>query len=843
MIKKITTLSFAFGLSSLSLLAQVEKPEPEDTLRKEEGRLPVFSMSTGDLEGDFGAQDVSGLLQSSRDVFTSTAGYNFGSARFRIRGLGSENSTVMINGIRMNSLELGWASWSNWGGLNDITRNMETKVGLVASDYTFGGVLGYSYLNARASAIRKGNRVSYAYSNRSYRHRAMVTTSTGMMKNGLAIAASASRRYAGEGYVEGTFYDSWSYFISLEKKLNEKHSLGFVGFGAPLSRGRSGIVVQEAYDLKDNNYYNPNWGYQEGKKRNAKVVETHLPVLIGSHYWTINDKSKLETSVSYSFGERKSSSLNWFDAKDPRPDYYRYLPSYYELTDRAEYNRLVNAWTQDENFGQINWNDLYQANYKNLYTVENAGGIQGNNVTGNRSKYILENRNINSKIISANSIYKNRINDRMNFAAGTNITSHKSRNYKEIKDLLGGDFWIDIDNMADRDFNDDNLSQNNVENPNTPLKEGDVFGYDYDINMFRTETFAQVEHKAPKFETYAAVMVSTTSFDRYGNMKNGRFPDESKGQGEKHSFFNYGAKGGALYKLTGRNFLSVNASYLTRAPLPRNVYLAPTIRDEVVTNLTSEKIMAFDVNYIMRYSRWKSRVSIYYSSNKDITMLNSYYHDEFQTLVNYSMTGVDQVRMGLELGTEYQFTQTWTGTAVLALGDHRYVSQPLATINRTNSPELIAKDRKVYLKNYKIGGMPQQALSVGVKYSSPKYWFAGANFNYYADINLEPNPDRRTSEAVENLVSSDPGWSEILDQTKLDNHYTVSLFGGKSWRLKGGKYFLSWTLNVNNLLNNRDFATGGFEQLRYDNFNINKFPPKLGYFYGMTYFTMLSLRF
>ena len=37
--------------------------------------------------------------------------------------------------------------------------------------------------------------------------------------------------------------------------------------------------------------------------------------------------------------------------------------------------------------------------------------------------------------------------------------------------------------------------------------------------------------------------------------------------------------------------------------------------------------------------------------------------------------------------------------------------------------------------------MPQQATSLGLKYNAPKYWYAGINFNYFADIYLSPNPD------------------------------------------------------------------------------------------------------
>jgi hypothetical protein len=138
--------------------------------------------------------------------------------------------------------------------------------------------------------------------------------------------------------------------------------------------------------------------------------------------------------------------------------------------------------------------------------------------------------------------------------------------------------------------------------------------------------------------------------------------------------------------------------------------------------------------------------------------------------------------------------------------------------------------------------MPQTAASVGLKYSSPKFWFVGTNFNYFADIYLDANPDRRTEEAIEGLVASDPQVDEILAQTKLDNGYTINAFAGKSWRIKG-KYYLRINVNVNNVLDTKDLATGGFEQLRYDSRDVGRFPPKIGYMYGRTYFAMVSFTF
>ena len=187
-------------------------------------------------------------------------------------------------------------------------------------------------------------------------------------------------------------------------------------------------------------------------------------------------------------------------------------------------------------------------------------------------------------------------------------------------------------------------------------------------------------------------------------------------------------------------------------------------------------------------------------------------------------------------------------TGVVAKGDYIYNSRPKVTITQDNSSELLAKDRVVYLKNYKVGGFPQSAASVGFKYRAPKYWFVGVNANYFDDIYVDINPDRRTAEAMkgsdpdmQGIITSDPQWDEILAQEQLDPGFTLNLYGGKSWKIK--KYYIYLNVSVNNILNNTDLATGGFEQLRFDRNDIDKFPSKYFYLYGRTYFINLSCRF
>ena len=838
MTKSIALFSTLFLLGSA--YGQVEV-EAEDTL---ETNTPVFVTTLDDGENSSGsAGNISGLLQSSRDVFAATAGFNFSAARFRIRGYQSDKTMILLNGIPMNDLETGRGTWYRWGGLNDVTRYSETKNWLTDNPYHFGGIGGYSNIDSKATGVRKGSRLSYASTNRAYSHRLMYTIGTGMQKNGWAFAMSLSTRYSQEGYVEGTFYQAYSYFLAAEKKINASHSLNLSILGAPTLRGKSSISVNEAYELTGDPFYNSYWGYQtepDGSrtKRNSRVADSHMPIIALSHEWKTSEKSRLKTSVYSSFGKYGQTALNWYDAQDPRPDYYKYLPSYYEgINDPLNAQRMYNNW-QNPATRQVQWDNLYYANSKNIFTFKDENG----NIIeeGLRSKYIVENRWNNLMSGGLSTLYSVNI-DKVSIHTGLYLQTQRNHYFNTIEDLMGGDFWVDVNQFAEQDFIDPQAAQSDLQNPNRVVREGDVFANNYYIYNHTATVFSQVNYTTKKVDYYAALELSGEQFYREGIFQTGLFPENSLGKSEVNNFLNYAVKGGATYKVSGRQYITANAAYQTEAPTSRAAFISPRTRNGTVENLTNETIYTGDINYILRYPKLKMRFSYYYTERKDAIWSRSFYHDEYRSFVNYVMQDVDYLHHGLEFGIDGDIYGGLSANAVVAYGQHLYNSRPSASIYVDNSDELLARDQTVYLQNYKIGGMPQSAASFGLKYNGKKYWFAGANVNYFMDIYLDPNPDRRTEEAVANFVESDPQYLETIDQTRLDNGYSVSLFAGKSFKIND--YFLNINLNINNLTNNTNFQTGGFEQLRFDSQNINKFPPRIGYLYGLNYFVMATLRF
>ena len=810
------------------------------TGEKDTGEDVIVELSNDELSGadDDLQTNVSGVLHGSKDIFLNTAGYTFGPMRFRVRGYDNKYSDLFMNGIQTNDLESGRAVWAYWGGLNDAVRNKETHKGITETDFAFGGIGGVTGIDTRASSIRVGTKLTYSFTNRSYNHRAMFIHSTGMMKNGWALAVSGSRRFAQEGYTEGTFYDAYSYFVSAEKKINDKHSLGLVVFGAPSKRGSRSATTQEVYDLTSIRY-NPNWGWQDGKKRNAKVTDSHTPMAIFTHYWDIDNSSKLKTSLAYSKGKYNKTSLNWYNAADPRPDYYRYLPSY--MTDSLAIVKRTEDFEQG--LRQIDWDAMYQTNYTNFDTIFNADGISGNTLIGKRSEYIVENRMNENSQLWFNSVYNKFINDNLQITAGIQHRRYNARHYKTLVDLLGGDYVVDIDKYAERDLVGEGVADNDISYPNHIVDSiGEVFGNDYNAHVNKTQLWANAGYNFGKVDVYFGLEGSNTNFWRTGNMQNGKFPDNSLGNSEKLHFYNYGIKAGATYKLSGMHFFHLDGANLTKAPDFRNSFVSPRTRNQIVDGLENEQILSVQGGYILQSNKLKATVDLYYTQFKNQTEARSFYFDGFNNFVNFVMTDINKTHQGIEIGTEYTITPGLSVFGVANLGYYRWTSRPEFSVYVDNSAEVFYDKETVYVEGFLVSGTPQTAFSGGVKYWAPKHWWIGLSGNYMDDTYLSFSALTRTVNAVKYSDHTTQEYLDLINQDKLPTYYTLDGFVGKSFRFQY-KYNLNISLNVSNILNNESIVTGGYEQARLDLSDYNKFEPKKYYYSGLQYYLNVSFRF
>jgi hypothetical protein len=817
-----------------------------------EQQLSLVTITENDLGDDnSGSESTSGLLQATRDAYQQAAAFNWGQSRFRIRGLDNEYGVTMINGIVMNKLYDGRPQWSNWGGLNDATRNQEFTMGSAPSDYTFGSALGTQEINTRASFYRPGSRISMSGTNTNYSWRTMGTYASGMDKDGWAFVVSASRRWAQEGYFEGTDYAANSLFASVEKKINDKHSLNLTAMYAQNSRGKSSPNTEEVNNLMGIKY-NSYWGWQNGKKRNSRDKDVEEPMVMLSHYWKLSEKTTLNTNVAFQTGTIGNSRLDFQLGNNPDPTYYKNLPSYFNNLGGYTPGQLTQIGDTFRGNSQIDWNAMYIANQNSAF----AG----------RSVYVLYEDRTDDNLLNANSIINSSLSDNIVLNAGVNVRKLRSHNHQNLLDLMGGQYFLDID-----PFYSGNAGQSDLNNPNRQIGENQSYGYNYLLHALTFDGFTQFKFTYDKVDFYLAQNFSRTEYQREGLFKNGIYADNSYGKGNSITFENFGFKGGLTYKLNGRNYFDFNGLYQTKAPSLRNTFSNARLNNVITPDIQSERVTSADASYILKTPRVKARLTGFYTKIQDATEISFFYGEgigsddggDEDTFVSEIVSGIDKQNMGVELGLEYNITSTIKATAAASYG--QYIFSDNARL-KTNDDALAAAGNNsltdfgtVYIKNYHQPGMPQTAASFGLEYRDPNFWWIGANVNYLANSYVDFANILRTdnfsidSATGDNYSGATPETVRaILKQEKFDSFTLVNLTGGKSWRIsKANRNTVGFFASVNNVFDIQ-YKTGGFEQSRKATFpdlqadqanGTPSFGSKYFYGYGRTFFVNFYINF
>ena len=811
-----------------------------------------------DTETANDAQVMPSSLSASKDVFNNIAGYQFSQMRFRPRGYDSEMEGTYLNGVYFNDALTGYGPWSLWSGLNEATRNQEVSPALGVSDYGVGGIGGVTNINARASQMRKGFRSSVVNANNNYRFRVMVSYASGMLDNGWAYAFSFSTRQGGNDWINGTYYNAYGYFASVEKQLNRCHRFALTVLGAPTQRGVQNASTQEVYDMVGSNYYNSNWGYQVDKKRNARIRNFHEPIAMLQYFYTPNPTSTLMATASYRFGRNGYSALDWYDGADPRPDYYRYLPSYFERQgDYAKADIVRWAWGSDWGTRQIDWDRLYNNNYGNLTEDSKLAELNGLR----RSNYVIEERHTDQRDANFKVQWIKTLRGGHRLNIGLDARYNRTEYYKKMKDLLGGDYWLDVDKYAERDFVGERVMQNNLDyyeaNGHAPIvKEGDKYGYDYYAHVRDAKVWGIWNFNTARLEGFVAGEAGYVSQWREGLYRKGSFEDNSQGASEKLNFFEYKAKGSLSYKISGANSLTASVAYMQQAPSFQSSFVSPRTRNSVTPNLTAEKVFSADLTYDLHVGGFKARVSGYYTTIEDRSKVISFYDDLQATFTNFAMSNIDSRYAGVEVGFSIPLFKFLNLNGAVSYGDYRYTSNPLITQTADNSAEIVLSGEKVYWKGYHVESTPQTAANLGLSLRTSNNIYAGIDVNYYNALYLSMNPLYRTDKALtgrifasntyeENLASV----KEMTHQERFDNAFVLNANIGKNWYIVNRKYNLGVSLQVNNLLNNRTIRTGGYEQMRLredesgTTVKYDRFDSKYFYLMGTTYYLNVYFRF
>jgi len=678
------------GLAEVNILASVavDRQTP----------VAVSSIKPQLIEEKLGTQEFPEILKSTPSVYVTRTGGGYGDARINLRGFDSRNVAVMINGVPVNDMENGKVYWSNWAGLADATRSMQVQRGLGASKVAVPSVGGTINILTKTTDAKQGGNVSFGVGNDGYSKWGL-SLASGLTEKNWAFAMSLAHTQ-GNGWVDGTEFDAWSYYLSISKKINSKHQIAFSVFGAPQWHGqRSTMMTIDQYQTINKGVeYNPDWGYKNGQIEYLRKNFYHKPQAILNHFWTISDKTSVVTAIYASVGSGGGTGGYGNTSKF----------STYLTDDQIDFDRIV-----EENI---------------------AAGDQG-------SETILRASMNNHQWYGFISTLTQNFSDNLTFTGGLDFRYYKGEHYREVTDLLGGKFYVD---HAD------------VNNPVKLARVGDKIAYYNDGIVGWEGGFAQIEYTKNQLSAFFAGALSNMSMKRvdYFNYT----PDENTS--ETLNFLGFSTKGGANYNLNEYHNVFVNAGYFERQPDFRSAFL--NYRNIPNEDAVNEKITSFELGYGLRTSTLNLNLNGYYTIWADKTFIKSIRQPD-GTYFNANLLGVDALHMGIELDFVYRPIDKLTVTGMLSLGNWEWLNN-LEDVVVYDEDQNAVDTVNLYIKDVKVGGSAQTTAALGINYELFNGLKIGIDYNYYTNLFADFDPlTRGTQENGENPNSWEMPSYGLLD--------------------------------------------------------------------------------
>jgi len=652
--------------------------------------VAVSTIKADVIEEKLGTQEFPEILKSTPGVYATKAGGGYGDSRINLRGFESDNIGVLINGVPVNDMENGRVYWSNWAGLSDVTSAMQVQRGLGASKVAVPSIGGTINILSKSYDAELGGNFSTSIGNDGYLKYGL-TLSTGLSDNGWATTVSAAS-ISGDGYVNGTQFDGFNYFINISKIINDKHKLSFTAFGAKQQHGQRynrRTIEQYRETEQGGQKFNPDWGYKNGSVEHSSFNFYHKPQISLNWYYYISDKTNLSTALYASFGSgggrRQAGSK----------------------IGSAEY-RLG-----DEN-APIDFDRIQQENKDN-------GALGATDI-------FASSRN-SHQWVGILSTLKTDLSETLALSGGLDARYYVGSHWYEVADLLGGEFYLNDDD-SDNTYNQ-------------ALKVGDRYNKDYDATVMNGGLFAQLEYSKNDLALFFAASVSNTSYSKLDLMKYA--PTDPDRQSDTANFLGYSAKGGANYNIDDRNNVFANIGYFSKAPFLYGNVFQSTSSTDLNPDALNEKVFSVEVGYGYRSSSFSANVNLYNTSWLDKSVTGSIANpDPTAERLVYNIPGLDALHQGVEVDFAYNITNDLALTGMLSLGNWKWKNNASGDIMDEGGDIIETVD--VYAKGLKVSDAAQTTWALGLKYNGlPKTSFY-LDYNYAGDIYAEYDITRRNDE-------------------------------------------------------------------------------------------------
>ncbi len=634
-----------------------------------------------------GNREFPEILKSTPSIYATKTGGGFGDARVYIRGFDSNNVGVLINGIPVNGMEDGKVYWSNWAGLSDVTEGQQVQRGLGASKLALSSVGGTINIITKSTEAEQGGSVYSGMGNDGYRKQTF-TVSTGMLKNGWAMTISGGHTY-GDGYIQATNFDGYSYFVNVSKKISEKHRLVFNAFGAPQwhNQRSNKHLIQDYRDNPNGTKFNSDFGYRNGEVYNIAYAYNfyHKPQISLSHYWKINENSMLSTQVYASLatgGGRRVYGSN----------------SAWLSIGQTDYKPMSTVALTPE--GYFNYDYVM---------AQNKAALSG-------STCIIANGINDHQWYGALSTFTTNISD-IKITAGFDGRYYSGVHAYKIEDLLGGAYYLDT---------------KNVNRPSsTPLHKGDYVNYNYLGQVLWLGLYGQAEYVKDQYSGFLSLSVANTSYRRVDYFT--YTPDKQKSSWQ--SFLPWTVKGGFNYKINDNHNVFANGGYITKAPIFSNAFLYGV--NDFNKNAKNEKIITAEVGYGYASRTLSLKVNLFRTNWRDKAVVKTI---ATQTA---NISGINALHQGLEIEGVYKPISKLTIKGMASIGDYRWTDDVNFTLY--DETQTAIGTYNAYVADVHVGNSAQITAALSIDYEVLPKLKLGVDYSYAAKNYADFDPTNRTS--------------------------------------------------------------------------------------------------
>lgn len=742
--------------------------------------VAVSTVTADEITYKLGGQEFPEILKSTPGVYVTKDGGGFGDAKINMRGFQSANVAVMVNGVPVNDMEWGGVYWSNWAGLSDVTRSMQTQRGLGASKISAPSVGGSVNIVTNGIDAKKGGTFSFGVGNDGL-YNLSLSLSTGLTKNGWAMSILAAKRW-GDGYIQGTNFEGYNWFVNISKRINDRHQLSLTAFGAPQKHGQrnalnDGLTITEWQKAKnfmgekDMYRYNASYGFDKnGKQRYSSFNEYHKPQISLNHQWQIDYKSSLSTALYMSIGRGSG----------------------YSGQGRTSADR--NAW-KGTNYGILN---TTFRNPDGTFAYDKIQELNAASIDG--SRMVMSKSNNNHMWYGLLSTYTNQITPSLELSAGVDVRYYIGEHNNEIIDLYDGKYFID-DNSRRNVKASDNIAAADPTWQYEKLQVGDKVYRDYDGHVHQEGVFAQLEWTRNKLNAFVSGSISNTGYWRYDRF----YYDAEHAESDHVNFLGYTVKGGANYNITDKHNVFANLGYISRAPFfSGGAFLQSTTSNVTNPDPLNERVFSAELGYGFRSGIFTANLNAYYTLWMDKSFVRSTQMSNGD-YARINLGGVDARHMGIELDFSLRPTRWMDITGMLSLGNWIWDSntkgyiydsqgQPMtAALDGTVASGIMADDHAwLFLKQkgIKVGGSAQTTGAIGVTVRPMKGLRVSADWNAYgnnyADFWLGSGLNGNQT-------------IEVKDPWRIPWGHQLDL--SASYRFKIGNIFATIYGNVNNVYN------------------------------------------